>query len=129
MGLLVCNGAQLTCSFGVAPSALVVPPTSKVLCGAPAANIMDFKPMVNIMPFGMCMSTANPTVIAATAAKLGVFTPMPCIPVTVGPWAPGKAATLIGGFPALDNTCMCMCAWAGVIQVANPGQVKTTVGK
>ena len=50
----VCMGAVLQCSFGVAPSSLVVLPTNKMLTSfVPAANIMDHKPMVNIMPFGM----------------------------------------------------------------------------
>ena len=128
MGLLVCNGAQLMCSFGAAPSALVVTPQNKVLCGTPAANIMDMKPMVNIMPFGMCSSMANPQVAAATAAALGVLTPMPCIPSITGPWAPGSTTVLLGGNPALNNTCKCMCAYAGVIQIVNPGQTNTLVG-
>lgn len=125
MGLLVVNGAQMMCSFGAAPSALVVPPVNRTLCGTPAANIMDMKPMVNIMPFGMCSSLANPTVAAATAAAAGVLTPQPCIPSITGPWAPGCPKTLIAGQPAVNNTCKCMCAYAGVIQVVNPGQTNT----
>lgn len=125
MGLLVCNGALLTCSFGMAPTALIVPPVSGVLCGMPAANIMDMKPFVNIPTFGMCSSPANPVVIAATAAKLGVFTPMPCIPSPVSPWAPVAPNTLIGGLPALCTGSMTMCAWAGVISITSPGQVST----
>ena len=39
----------------------------------PAANIMDHVPMVNIMPFGMCITPSNPAVAAATAAALGVL--------------------------------------------------------
>ena len=128
MGLLVCNGAQMMCSFGAAPSALIVPPANKTLCGTPAANIMDMKPMANIMPFGMCSSMMNPQVAAATAAAMGVLTPMPCIPCITGPWMPGSTKTLIGGMPALNNTCKCMCAYGGVIQIANPGQTKTMVG-
>ena len=71
-------GAMLQCSFGAAPSSLVVLPTNKILATTPAANIMDNKPMLNIMPFGVCMSMANPMVAAATAAAMGVLTPMPC---------------------------------------------------
>jgi hypothetical protein len=120
----VCMGALLQCSFGVAPSSLVVLPVNKVLTSyVPAANIMDNVPMVNIMPFGMCMSPSNPTVAAATAAALGVLTPMPCIPATTAPWAPGAPTVLLANMPALDDTSMLMCMWGGVIKVNFAGQV------
>ena len=121
----VCMGATLQCSFGAAPSSLVVLPVNRVLTQTPDANIMDNKPLVNILPFGMCSSPSNPAVIAATAAALGVFTPMPCVPVIPAPWIPGAPTVLIANMPALDNTCKLMCAWVGVIQITNPGQ--TTV--
>jgi hypothetical protein len=89
----------------------------------PAATIMDNKPMVNVMPFGMCMSPANPAVAAATAAALGVLTPMPCLPNTTTPWAPGAPTVLVAGQPALDDTSKLMCMWAGVISVTVPGQM------
>jgi hypothetical protein len=111
----------------MAPSALNVLPANKVNATTPAANIMDHIPMTNIPPFGMCISVANPTVAAATAAALGVLTPMPCIPVTTAPWVPGAATTMIGGMPALDNTCTCMCNWGGVISIGFPGQTTTNV--
>ncbi|MBT9489202.1 MAG: DUF4280 domain-containing protein [Rubrivivax sp.] len=123
MPLQVVNSAQLMCSMGAAPSALVVLPLNKVMSGnQPAANIMDHKPMVNILPFGVCRSIANPTVAAATSAALGVLTPMPCIPATSSPWIPGVPTELVGNQPAVDNTCKLMCNWAGVIQVVAPGQ-------
>ena len=116
------------CSFGMAPGTLVVLPVNRVMCGnQPAANIMDHKPMVNIMPFGMCMSPANPTVAAATAAAMGVLTPMPCIPNTPTPWVPGSPTVLLANCPALNNTSTCMCMWGGVIQVVNPGQMTTNI--
>ena len=127
MPQLVTAGAMMTCSFGMAPSVLNVLPINKTMAGTPAANIMDQVPMVNIPTFGMCMSIANPTVAAATAAALGVLTPMPCIPVTTAPWAPGSATCMLGGMPALNNTSMCMCTWGGVIQIGFPGQVTTNV--
>lgn len=123
MPIQVVNGATLMCPFGVAPSTFVVTPENRVLSGnQPAANIMDFVPMKNIMPFGMCITPSNPQVAAATAAASGVLTPQPCIPVTT-PWKPGAASVLIGFIPALDNTCTCQCMWGGVIMVTSPGQV------
>lgn len=127
--LQVCAGATLQCSFGAAPTVLNVLPTNRVLTSSmPAATIMDHIPLVNIPTFGMCMSTANPMVIAATAAALGVLTPMPCIPATASPWIPGGAPTvLLGGMPAIDSNSMLMCNWAGVIKIVMPGQMQMLI--
>lgn len=124
----VSMGAVMTCSFGAAPSSLVVLPKNKVLCeGPPAANIMDHVPLLNILPFGVCSSPANPMVAAATAAALGVLTPMPCIPATSAPWAPGAATVMIAQMPALDNVSKCLCNWGGVIGFTNPGTTRTMI--
>ncbi len=128
MRLQVCMGAMMTCTFGVAPSALIVLPTNRVMaCTLPAATIMDHAPIVNIPPFGMCQSPSNPTVAAATAAKLGVFTPMPCVPATAAPWVPGSPMVLIGNMPALTNASKCICTWGGVITITSPGQFMVMV--
>lgn len=127
MAVQVCMGATLQCSFGAAPSSLMVLPANRVMTGTPAANIMDFAPMVNILPFGMCSSMANPAVASATAAALGALTPMPCVPVTPAPWVVGAPTVLIGNMPALNNTSKLMCAWGGVIQIVNPGQTQTMI--
>lgn len=127
MAIQVCMGATLQCSFGAAPSSLVVLPTNRTLTTTPAATIMDHAPLVNILPFGMCSSPANPTVAAATAAALGVLTPMPCVPATAAPWVVGAPTVLIGKMPALNNSSKLMCAWGGVIQVVNPGQTKMMI--
>jgi hypothetical protein len=122
----VVNGALLSCSFGMTPSSLVVLPTSLVqIDGQPAATTMDHIPMVNIQPFGMCTSLANPTVASATAAALGVLTPMPCIPATASPWVPGAPMTQIANQFALTSGSQCMCNWGGVIQIGFPGSVTT----
>ena len=118
----------MQCSFGIAPSTLNVLPVNRTLVNnLPMANIMDNQPFVNILPFGMCSSVANPMVAAATAAALGVLTPMPCIPVTVAPWAPGSPTVMTGNAPALNMQSSLMCAWGGVIQISFPGQVTTVV--
>ncbi len=128
MGQQVVMSGSMMCSFGAAPSTLVVTPENKVMVGnMPAATIMDNIPMKNIMPFGMCTSMANPTVASATAAASGVLTPMPCVPVTSAPWVPGSPTVLIAGKPALNNTCKLMCNWGGVIQINVPGQFQTNV--
>lgn len=128
MPLQVVNNALVQCTFGAAPSALGVLPVNMVNVGnQPAANIMDHKPMVNIKPFGVCMSLANPQVAAATSAALGVLTPQPCVPMTQSPWTPGAAQTMIANMPALHDGCMCNCMWAGVIKVSFAGQVTDQV--
>jgi len=126
MALPVVTGAMMTCTFGAAPSTLNVLPTTRVMISKmPAANIMANIPIANIPPFGVCMSMANPMVAAATAAALGVLTPMPCIPVTAAPWVPGSPTAMLGGMPALTNSCQCMCNWGGVITFSMPGQFTT----
>lgn len=120
--------AMLQCSFGVAPAVLNVLPTSRVLIeGKPAATITDSAPMVNIPPFGMCTSMANPSVASATSAAMGVLTPMPCVPSTT-PWVGGAMQTMIGGKPALTAGATCTCVFGGVIQILNPGAFRTTEG-
>lgn len=121
MGFAVCGGAMCCCSFGVAPSSLMVTPENKVVSMMPLATIMDNVPMKNILPFGMCSSLANPQVAAATTAALGVLTPMPCIPVVSAPWVPGSPTVLIGNKPALNQNSKLICNWGGVIQINSPG--------
>jgi hypothetical protein len=125
--LQVCDGAMLECTFGMMPSELVVLPDNRVNTAVPDANIMDSIPLTNVMSFGMCMSPANPEVAAATAAAMGVLTPMPCIPATVDPWDPGADTVMIGGMPALDNESTLMCMWGGVITITDPGQETVNV--
>jgi hypothetical protein len=124
----VSTGATLACSFGSAPAVLTVNPTRTVVATTLAANIMDYVPLVNIPPFGMCLAPANPVVIAATAAALGVQTPAPCIPNTAAPWVPGNPKVMIASLPALTQRCSLNCLWGGVIQILSPGQVKANHG-
>lgn len=128
MAQLVSNGATLQCSFGTGPSTMAVLPANMVnASNLPAATIMDFKPMMNIMPFMMCTTPSNPAVAAATSAAMGVLTPAPCIPLTTSPWMPGSPQVMIKNQPSLNNTSKCMCTWGGVISVVQPGQVTVTV--
>lgn len=127
MGEFVCDGALTSCTFGLAPAELNVTSQSDVLAGGlPMATIMDFAPLTNIGPFGMCTSLANPQVAAATAAALGVLTPMPCVPSTASPWSGGTPDVSLGGNPALLNDGTCACTFAGEISITSPGQEAVT---
>ena len=123
MGFCLCSGGMLSCPFGASPAPLQVMPTARVMAGGMAAGgLMDSVPMMNIPTFGMCNNPANPAVAAATAAKLGVLTPVPCVPVPAGPWLNPSPKVLIGGKPALTDGSKLMCAWGGQISVQFAGQ-------
>jgi hypothetical protein len=79
------------------------------------------------MPFGMCSSPSNPVVASATAAALGVLTPMPCVPNTTTPWAPGATTVLLANQPVLNDTSTLNCMWGGVIKVNFAGQATEQV--
>lgn len=125
MPYVVVATAQLQCSFGAAPSPLTVLPAGPQVMqagGQLIATTMDHKPQVNIAPFGMCSSLANPQVAAATSAAQGVLTPQPCMPMTTAPWAPGASTMTVGGMPVLTDPSTCMCTWGGQISITSPGQ-------
>ncbi len=108
------QAAICTCSFGAAPAVLPVTSQQTVMtCNMPQATIMDNRPPT----FGMCSNPANPAVAAATAAAWGVLTPMPCVPLTVAPWAPGVPSILVCGKPLLNNSGKLICGYGGVIQM------------
>jgi hypothetical protein len=116
MSKLVCSGAMLQCSYGLAPAQFVVLPISQVFTQKkPGATIMDHKPTTNVMPFGMCTAPGNPLVIAAKG-------PVPCVPATTTPWTPGSPTIQMGGQMALNSDCQLTCMWSGVIRVVQPGQ-------
>ena len=110
------------------PAPLNVLPLNRVMAqGPPAGNIMDNKPIVNISPFGMCRSIANPAVASATAAALWVLTPMPCVPVTPAPWI-STSRVMVAGSPILTKDSKCMCTWGGQITAAMSPAVTVKVG-
>lgn len=126
MGVVVVSGAQLICPFGSAPCVLQAGSQSKVFVGGkPAATMMD----VNLGPFGMCMSMANPAVASATAAALGVLTPQPCTFVPMGPWRSGKPTVILEGKAVLTNDSSITCGMGmGNISIVSPGQTTGFTG-
>ncbi len=119
----------MKCSMGMAPAPLNVLPIRMVNIPAmPMATIMDNIPFVNITPFALCISLANPAVAAATAAALGVLVPMPCTPVPAGPWSPPSPKVMVKGIPTMGPDAMLQCAFGGTIQIITPGQFKVIAG-
>lgn len=129
MSLAVVGETSLIqCSFGLVPTPLTVLPDRTVTAeGMLMGNITDFVPLVNIMTFGMCVSLANPEVLTATIADFGILTPMPCIPVTADPWISEALTVMVTEGPALDQTAIVMCAWAGAIHIDEPGNMTVMV--
>ncbi|MBP6951102.1 MAG: DUF4280 domain-containing protein [Alphaproteobacteria bacterium] len=123
MSLAVVGGTSLIkCSFGLAPTPLVVLPDRTVIAEEMLmGNIEDKHPLANIETFGMCSSLTNPKVDAATTAAAGVLTPMPCIPNVIAPWVSEALDVTVQGLPAIDETAIVMCLWAGVIHIKKAG--------
>ena len=114
-----CMTTMIKCSFGLAPGTLMVLPAKMINAGnMPVLNMTEFSPFVNILPFGMCTSPANPAVAAAMGA------PMPCVPTTIAPWSPPNPKVMFKNIPSVTLSAMCNCAFGGVITMVNPGQQK-----
>ena len=117
MAVQVSTGAEVMCTFGAAP-AVFSASSENVAATTPAGVITDVEPE-NIPTFGMCTAPTNPEVIAAFGS------PVPCVPVLT-PWTPGATGVMINDIPALDDASVCMCSWAGVVTVGDPGQERVT---
>lgn len=131
MGFPVVNGDKMACTMAAsapgspvaAVAATPVPPVGLVvliptvkIAGQAAANVLDCAPIVNIPFFPACKSVANPTVIAATAAALGVPMTGACTFLPVKPmWSPGSPTVKVRGQSGLNNTCTANCAYGGTI--------------
>ncbi len=123
---LVVLGAQLKCAQGTSPSKLVLKPGIATADDKPVATVMDFLPMANIQPFGMCQTQANPQVAAATTAAQGALTPQPCIPIVTAPWSPGSSVSSVEDKKLLTEDSTCNCQWTGQISITDPGTELTT---
>ncbi len=111
----VVMGSVCKCVFGTVPLPLSVSSQQTVKAmNMNVATIMDNK----FPSFGMCSCPNNPAVIAATAAKLGVFSPAPCTPAVIAPWVVGVPQILVCGKPLLNHTTKLMCMWGGMISVS-----------
>ena len=121
----VCSGAIMRCTMGTSTAKLTVLPSRTVfLTGQPMANISDHQSFVNLGAFGKCRSMGFPATASATAANLGVLTPMPCMHNTPMPWINGKNDYIVKGDPALLISSTCPCMWGGTISLITDGQTE-----
>ena len=124
MSYLVCDGATISCSGEVAQgSCSLTVLNSMIQSDSNAqATIMDYVPYLNVASFGQCNLISNPMVAAATAAKLGVHSPVTCVPMTVSPWIVGSPTVMVNNLPALTDDSTLICTWGGTISVDDAGQ-------
>jgi hypothetical protein len=123
MGLGMCGTALLMCPMGVAPTPFTVLPACMAMgTSGFFGSIADCAPFLNVAPFGVCISMANPVTAALTAAAFGILTPGPCIPTPAGTWLPMKPTVLLKPGPILNSDTMLICAYGGVIRPTLPGQ-------
>lgn len=112
----VVTGTPMTCSMGTAPMPFVATGTSLTTAmKLDVGTVNDIVMGTNIPPFILCKSPSNPTVAAATAAALGVLTPMPCTPMVSGPWSPGSSVAKLAKQKALTKGSTCTCSFGGTI--------------
>ncbi len=117
MGFAACLGAIAQCPMGVAPTPLAFLPGTLLETAGPIGQIPDCIPFLNIVPFGVCKSLANPITAALTAAAFGVLTPGPCIPTPAGTWLPVKPNVLGAKGPVITSDSMIICAYGGCIKI------------
>ncbi len=107
----------LMCNKGAAPTPLTVVPVDTVMGDGIFATVMDFTPMKNIIPFGVCQEL--------TKAASGV--PTPCVPAPTGPWSPGAKVVKIGNFAAMTDEDTISCGIGGTIEVQQSMQVSCDI--
>ena len=122
----MCLTALASCPMGDAPTPIIPLPGTAFGPTGPIGTIPDCIPFLNIMPFGVCKSLANPSTAALTAAAFGVLTPGPCIPTPAGTWLPMKPTVLTPKGPIVTSDSMIICAFAGCIKIQFPGQTLVT---
>jgi hypothetical protein len=113
---IVNSGSTCMCDKGLAPCPVAMGLPTVMTSATPALN--ESSATISVLPtFGMCTSQANPTVATATAAAMGVLTPMPCVPVFIPPWSGTSTTVNLAGLPAVNAMSSLKCSWGGTIKV------------
>ncbi|API87161.1 MULTISPECIES: type VI secretion system PAAR-like protein IglG [Francisella] len=110
-------GAQIKCSFSLAPGAYFSIRMKTLAGSLPASNITDSKLGANILPFAGCSNPVNPTMNP-------FMFPWVCIP-NLSPFIPTNPTTFFENAPitTTNSKAMCMFAPGGVVNFINSGQI------
>lgn len=115
-GLVVVEGAVVTCAAGSLPTTLLVTSQeTETIDGLPVATIVDSVGLTNLPTFGIC------SLLTAEAGGVSC----PCVPATAGTWLTGATSQSIDDIPVLTETDTILCTIGGSITITDPGQ--TTV--
>jgi len=104
VSLIVTETAAMQCDKGAAPAKLIV--TSQTFVRADeklVATEMDYQPMLNIPPFGVCSVTQKA-----------------CIPATQQ-WTEPRSKDTVGGSKKLTDASTCRCSIGGTIRFLDSG--------
>lgn len=109
---VVAAGALLQCSAGASTSVMIATSAATVAIeGKVLVTTMDYQPIANIPPFGVCSITGKQ-----------------CVPSLPGPWVPSLTGVSIGASPLLPYGSTLQCAFGGNIFVLDCNQNSTTFG-
>jgi hypothetical protein len=98
------SGVFLKCNQGSIPGQLTVLPSQVTLYGEPWATDLDAKPMVNVMPFGICQ-------------LLSKSNPVPCVPATMMWQKALEGGLQVNGAKPLLETSELPCSVGGTIKI------------
>ena len=124
---VVCDGAKLTCSMGIAPMSLTLSVMSNptvMVENKKVATELDIASVTGTM----CKSTSHPIYISTSAAGAPVMV-NPCKPTIVSWENPSKGVKIsMMGLAALNKGSKCKCLLAnGNITIGMPGSMKTKI--
>ena len=114
-------GAQIKCSFSLAPGAYLSIRVKTLVGNLPASNITDSKLGTNILSFAGCVNPANPT--------MNPFSfPWVCIP-NLSPFIPTNPTTLLENAPitTMNSKAMCIFAPGGIVNFISNGQINVKI--
>lgn len=126
MGMCVCGGAAIACSFGAAPSRLRCCPTIRRSAVCRWLRLWTTNPG-KYLALRHVYVHVQPTGGGGHSRGHGGADPDACMPGDYRALGARCPTVLIGNKPALNQTSKLMCSWGGVIQITNPGTMNIQV--